>query len=321
MKPLRALYAERMQDVQINAAGEPTTAGEPDGAAMTLLKSLRQTFEQFLSAYVTDLKSRDARQSRLIEAVTYSLESGGKRLRPVLALASAEMCGAANEAALPAALALECIHTFSLIHDDLPAMDDDDLRRGRPTCHRVFGEAVAVLAGDWLVSAAFALLGRCPARRRGDMILTLAEATCGMVVGQGADVAGERQPIDGDRVRYIHEHKTARLIEASCRLGALAADAPDGAVSALSAYGRGLGLAFQIVDDLLDCLGTTEALGKRAGKDAIVEKQTYPAAFGERESRRQAAEEVERACAALAEFGSRGEPLRALAQFVLERDR
>jgi geranylgeranyl diphosphate synthase type II len=198
------------------------------------------------------------------------------------------------------------------IHDDLPAMDDDDLRRGVPTNHKVFGEALAILAGDWLVAHAFTLLSATPGPRAAEMVGVLARGTEAMVVGQGADNAR--------LVEFVHLHKTARLIEASCSLGALAADTPADDVARLARFGRGLGIAFQIVDDLLDRGGRVERLGKRAGKDQQADKQTFPAAFGEEASRRRAAEEIDGAIAALDHYQARAAPLRELARFVLARD-
>ena len=244
-------------------------------------------------------------------------------MRPVLVLEACRACGADAEAAWPAALAIECIHTFSLIHDDLPAMDDDDLRRGKPTCHKVFGEAVAVLAGDWLVAHAFDLLTAADLEPRiaAGFVRSLTRGTGDMIVGQGADIAGEQMAIDPDLVRFIHRHKTARLLETACELGAVAADASNKQVACLREYGTHLGLAFQIVDDILDRTSTTETMGKRVGKDDAESKQTYPTAFGLEESRRQARAEIDQAVAALDEFGPRAARLRDLARFVIERDR
>lgn len=261
--------------------------------------------------------------SRLPDAVQYSVQVGGKRLRPILVLESCQVCGGATATAMPAALAMELVHTFSLVHDDLPAMDNDDLRRGQPTNHKVFGEAVAILAGDWLVTHAFALLANVSADDGilRSLVQTLARGTQWMIEGQGADIAGEGQPANGELVEYVHLHKTAALIETCCRLGATCARAHEDVVAALARYGRHLGLAFQITDDLLDETGTTEQMGKRVGKDAVVAKQTYPAAFGLAASQAQAEREIEAALAALEPFGGRAAHLRALAQFVLRRDR
>ncbi len=276
-----------------------------------------------ISKHLNVLKASAVPHSRLLDAVEYSLVGGGKRLRPVLTLETCRICGGAEAAAWPAALAIECIHTFSLIHDDLPAMDDDDLRRGKPTNHKVFGEALAVLAGDWLVAHAFELLTAetVAPRSAPALVRTLAQASGDMIVGQAADIAGETRPTDPDLVRFIHRHKTARLLEGACRLGALAARASADEIEAVAEYGRRLGLAFQISDDLLDRTGTTEKLGKAVGKDADESKQTYPAAFGIEESRRRGRVEIEAAVAALERFGSEAEQLRGLATYVIARDR
>jgi geranylgeranyl diphosphate synthase type II len=282
----------------------------------------RQIVDRAVSDHVNGLKTVRKLSGRLLEAVEYSLCQPGKRVRPILVLECCRVCGGDDAVATPAALAVECVHTFSLIHDDLPAMDDDDLRRGRPTNHRVFGEALAVLAGDWLVPHAFELLAANPVSPAivPELVRTLAGATQAMVVGQATDMAGEQKPADADLVEAIHLHKTARLIEACCRLGGLAGGGGQ-QIEALGIYGRHLGLAFQIVDDLLDQTGSTAALGKQAGKDARVQKQTYPAAFGIEASRRRAREHVDAAAGVLGAFGPRAEKLCGLASFVIQRQR
>jgi geranylgeranyl diphosphate synthase type II len=283
----------------------------------------RAAVERTLKGHVSQLRANDPGHSRVLEAVAYSLVQGGKRLRPILVRECCVVSGGNVAAASPAALAVECIHTFSLIHDDLPAMDNDDLRRGQPTNHKVFGEAVAILAGDWLVAHAFGLLAGPDVSPHvsAALVRTLAEGSLGMVEGQGADIAGEGQAASAPLVEYIHRHKTARLIEACCRLGALAGGADSVQIERLGQYGQHLGLAFQIVDDVLDCTSSTDALGKRAGKDASVSKQTYPAVYGLEPARTQAAREVDAALAALAPLGPKADHLRGLARFVLERER
>ncbi len=283
----------------------------------------RRHVDAEISKHLNVLKAKIQPHSQLLEAVEYSLTGGGKRLRPVLVLETCRVCGGAEASAWPSALAIECIHTFSLIHDDLPAMDNDDLRRGKPTCHNVFGEAVAVLAGDWLIAHAFELLAseKVDPRIAPELVRTLARGSLDMIVGQSADIAGEQLPTDPELVKFIHRHKTARLLEASCKLGALAARASTDKLKGLAEYGNRLGLAFQISDDLLDRTGTTENLGKRVGKDADESKQTYPAAFGIEESRRRAREEIEAAVAALEPFGPKADRLRGLAWYVITRDR
>jgi geranylgeranyl pyrophosphate synthase len=261
--------------------------------------------------------------ARLVEAMRYSLEAGGKRVRPVLVLWSCELCGGNRQDAMPAALAVECVHTFSLIHDDLPALDDDDTRRGRPSSHRRFGEALAILAGDGLLALSFEILAReidDPAMAVA-MVGELAEASgaAGMIGGEAADIEAESSPPDAGLTSSIHAAKTARLIEACCRLGALAAGADDRSVSALAGYGQALGLAYQAVDDLLDATAGSATVGKKTGKDGPAGKQTYPRAVGIEETRQRAAAMVERAIAALAPFGPPSGKLASLARFVAIR--
>jgi geranylgeranyl diphosphate synthase type II len=264
--------------------------------------------------------------SRLAEAMRYSTLAGGKRLRPLLCLMAAEACGGERSAALPAACALEMVHTYSLIHDDLPAMDDDDLRRGRPTCHKAFDEATAVLAGDALLTLAFELIARHtrPAAAATDCVLILAGAAGpeGMVGGQMADLQAEGRT-DGtvEALEAIHRRKTGALLRAPLRMGGVVAGAPGQFLSALDGYGRAVGLAFQIVDDLLDVQGDESKLGKRVNKDSGLGKWTYPAFLGVEGSRRKAAQLADEAVAALAPLGDRGDRLRALALDLLERDR
>ncbi len=283
----------------------------------------RRRVDARISSHLKALKRQLRPHSRLLESVEYSLAGGGKRLRPVLILEVCRVCGGAEEAAWPAALAVECVHTFSLIHDDLPAMDDDDLRRGKPTSHKVFGEAVAILTGDWLVAHAFDLLAskEVDPKIAPELVRALARGSRDMIVGQGADIAGERRPSDPALVEFIHQHKTARLLKAACEMGAVCGRAAADELKSMRQYGEHLGLAFQIADDLLDCTGSTVGLGKRAGKDADESKQTYPAAFGVAESRRRAHDHVEAAIAALQPFGTRADRLRHLAWYVIGRSR
>ena len=250
---------------------------------------------------------------RLKEAVRYSLLQGGKRLRPILTLAAAEMAGGDPAPAIPAACALEMIHTYSLIHDDLPAMDNDDLRRGKPTCHIKFGEATAILAGDALLTEAFAAVARTADEAvRAPMAAALAEAAgvFGMIGGQADDVIGEKSlsggSPSGDRIallRSIHRRKTGALITCAFRLGGLAASAGEDELNALAACGEAFGLAFQITDDLLDVTGNEQLLGKRVGKDAALGKLTFPGLLGIDESRAEAVRQVEAGRRALDLFG------------------
>ncbi len=270
----------------------------------------------------------------------YSLFAGGKRLRPILALAAAEPVGrahglapdAARALALPAACALELIHTYSLVHDDLPAMDDDTLRRGRPTSHVVFGEGQAILAGDALLTEAFALMAREPgdprlAARKLHAIRLVADAAgaCGMVGGQAIDLeaAGSGSTFDADGLRAMHARKTGALIRASAAAGAVMAGAGPPQIQAIETYAGELGLAFQIVDDILDVEGVSHALGKTAGKDAAAGKPTYPALYGLDDSRRLAEDCVDRAIAALEGRGAgadlRDSHLPAIARWVTSR--
>ena len=262
----------------------------------------------------------------LHRAMRYSVFAGGKRLRPVLVIAGAEAVGGDAAGVLPAACAMELIHTYSLVHDDLPAMDNDDFRRGLPTNHKVFGEAMAILAGDALLTLAFRLIadsfrpGLDPERFR-DTVADVAEAAGhgGMVGGQAADLESEGKPVAADVVDYIHRHKTGALIRTSLRLGARLSGATPAQLGALSAAGGALGLAFQIVDDILDVVSSSEELGKTAGKDQAQHKATYPAMHGLEVSRARARDLIAEAEAALLPLGARAEPIRALGRYILER--
>jgi geranylgeranyl pyrophosphate synthase len=263
---------------------------------------------------------------RLHRALRYPVFAGGKRLRPALLLAANQACGGDPEAALPAAAAIELIHTYSLVHDDLPAMDDDALRRGRATCHVAFDEATAILVGDALLTLAFetlATLAAVPPAIRAQVASEIAAAagSRGMVAGQALDLEAEGEAIDGARLEQIHRLKTGALLRAAVTSGALLAGAPAAEVEALRGFGEAAGLAFQIVDDLLDVEGTSAAIGKTAGKDARSGKATFPAVWGIPASRARAAQAAARAQASLAPFGERGDLLRALADFVIARDR
>ena len=262
--------------------------------------------------------------SRLCEAVRYSIEAGGKRLRPALVYESYRACGGdlddlVNAVDLAAA-AVEMVHTFSLVHDDLPAMDDDDLRRGKPTNHKVFGEALAILAGDAMLTEAFAMIGgyRDPAIAA-NLVIELAGGTGGMIYGQALDIDAENVALSLEQLQNVHLHKTARLIIVACRMGGVCAGASDEQVDALSRYGKHLGIAFQIVDDILDVTSTPQQLGKATSKDADSGKNTYPRLLGLDQSRGMAAEHVDQALASLDEFGPQADGLRAVARFVTRR--
>ncbi len=255
----------------------------------------------------------------------YSLLAPGKRLRPMLVLLAAEACGAEIEAALPAACAVEMIHAYSLIHDDLPAMDDDDLRRGRPTCHKKFGEATAILAGDALLALAFEVLaeGIQPPDVAARCCAALAQAAgaCQLVGGQADDISGGTESTGIEVLESIHRRKTGAMIGVSLRLGAMAAGADDARERALAEYGQRLGLAFQITDDLLDVDGDEAAVGKRLGKDSQQGKLTFPGLLGVDQSRRRAECLVEEARGALEPLAPRTAALESLASYVLERNR
>jgi geranylgeranyl diphosphate synthase type II len=256
----------------------------------------------------------------------YSLFAGGKRLRPVICLATAEVLRGKIDAALPLACAVECIHTYSLIHDDLPGMDNDDYRRGKLTNHKVFGEGIAVLAGDALLTQAFEVAAQSKSRRRyshQDIILELARAagSLQLVAGQVADLEAEGKKISAPQLRYIHERKTSALLCCSVRLGGMSANCTQAQLEALTDFGYHVGLAFQVIDDILDVTQTSEKLGKTAGKDTKAQKATYPSIVGLEKSRKIAEDLTRRAFAALRPFAGRAVALEALAQFLLKRDR
>ena len=277
------------------------------------------------AALERSLGGRDDDVTRLLEAMRYSVLGGGKRLRPVLVYLTGDALGAQPASLDAPAAAVELIHAYSLVHDDLPAMDDDDLRRGRPSCHRAFDEGTAVLAGDALQALAFAVLGRAEgleAAARLEMLLVLADAigTAGMAGGQAMDLAAEGRALMADELERMHRRKTGALIRASVELGAIAAGLVQReARTALVRYGEELGLAFQIQDDILDVTGETCVLGKRAGADAALNKPTYPSILGLERSRELAGLHCQRAIDALAGLGPAAAPLAALARYVVER--
>jgi geranylgeranyl diphosphate synthase type II len=259
------------------------------------------------------------------KAMRYSLFAGGKRLRPILCLAAAEACGGKLSAALPHACAVECIHTYSLIHDDLPSMDNDDLRRGRPTCHKVFGDGIAILAGDALLTIAFEIATNAKPVSRYDLRdifreITEAAGSRKLIAGQVADLEAEGRRLTRAEVRSIHENKTAALLTTSIRLGAMSANATPKQLAAVTAFGRALGLAFQVIDDILDVTQTSEKLGKSAGKDLAAQKATYPAVIGLEKSRAEARRLTTQAHRALESLGKNAAVLRALADYLLARE-
>jgi geranylgeranyl diphosphate synthase type II len=293
---------------------------------MNLHEYLKERSEQVDAALDRFLPPLDAAPQRLHEAIRYSVLAPGKRLRPILALASAEAVGGRPETVMPTACALECIHVFSLIHDDLPCMDDDDYRRGRLTNHKVFGEAMAMLAGDALQALAFELIADNAASVAPDRVVAVikrianASGTWGMVGGQVVDIESEGKEIAPETLEYIHAHKTGALLTASVLAGAILCGADAAQQEALERYGRSIGLAFQIADDILDIVGDQQKIGKPVGSDEGKDKATYPKLFGLQESRRRAHAEVAHAIASLEGFGEAAEPLRAIARYIVERD-
>jgi geranylgeranyl diphosphate synthase, type II len=265
------------------------------------------------------------RPASIHQAMRHSVFAGGKRLRPILCMEAARMiAGSLPQGVEELGAALEMLHTYSLIHDDLPALDNDDLRRGRPTCHKVFGDATAILAGDALQTLAYEVLSRlhCTAEARVRIIEEIARGTGtvdGMIGGQVVDLEAERSKPDAATLEYIHRSKTAALITASVVSGSLYAGANDGAVAKLRSFGQSTGLAFQIVDDVLDVTQTSQQLGKTAGKDTAAEKATYPALFGIDESLKKADALIKAAAQALASFGPGAETLKALADYLVQR--
>ncbi len=304
-----------------------------------LLKPVPISDKMDLKAYLEEKRTRiNGALDRLLpkdhdyppdlhRAMRYSLFAGGKRLRPVLTLAACEAAGGDAEAALAPACAMELIHTYSLIHDDLPAMDDDDLRRGVATSHKVFGEALAILAGDALLTLAFGVVvdgapSLLSEGRRLQIVSEMVRAagSWGMVGGQAVDILSERVPeIDLPTLEYIHTHKTGAMIRGAVRIGALAADATEATMTALTLYGDRVGLAFQIADDVLDVIGTEKQLGKQVGHDHKRGKKTYPGLYGVAESRDRALELADDAVAAIGKLGAPAEPLRAIAHYIVER--
>ncbi len=291
------------------------------------IKEKQRLIDNYLNNYfISPFKPRV-----LYEAMTYSLFAGGKRIRPVLALTSYEVCGGNPEDILPQASALELIHTYSLIHDDLPSMDDDDLRRGKPTNHKIYGEAIAILAGDALLTEAFRMMtvrkdSKKESRRISNKaIVTLiheiaySSGAYGMVGGQTQDIISEKMEPERETLEFIHKHKTADLIKASVRAGAILAGTKKSILNALTKYGENIGLAFQVIDDILDVEGKTEELGKTSGSDVKKGKMTYPALYGIEKAKQKSEELVSSAISVLKIFSSEADPLRDLALYLLKR--
>jgi geranylgeranyl diphosphate synthase type II len=288
----------------------------------TYLAESKVLVDQYLERL---LPEESAEPSTIHKAMRYSVFAGGKRVRPILVLASGQSLGGDRDLLLYLGAAVEMMHTYSLIHDDLPALDNDDLRRGRPTCHKVFGEAMAILAGDALMTRSYQLLAELPRvsdEVKVNIIREIAAATGtvdGMIGGQVVDLESEGKPIDPRILEYIHHSKTGALLTACVRCGALAAGARQKELAALTEFGSRIGLAFQIVDDILDVTESSEKLGKTAGKDEKVKKATYPALYGIEASKRKASELVESALADVKDFGDNAEVLRSLARYIIQR--
>jgi geranylgeranyl diphosphate synthase type II len=295
---------------------------------MDLKKYLKERCRLVDEALEQFLPPADELPDSLHKSMRYSVFAGGKRVRPILLLAACEAVGGEIGPAMPAACAMEMIHTYSLIHDDLPAMDNDDFRRGNPTNHKVFGEAIAILAGDALLTEAFILLsdpgqcGKTGSTRLLPVIHEIARSagSHGMVGGQVVDMESEGKPdVDLAIVQYIHTHKTGALLKASVKAGALLGGADDAGLAAMTRYGEAVGLAFQIADDILDIEGTTEEIGKDAGSDEARGKATYPAVMGIAEAKRRAGELVGMALDALSGFDEKADPLREIARYIVYR--
>ncbi|MGQ4808948.1 Farnesyl diphosphate synthase [Candidatus Entotheonellaceae bacterium PAL068K] len=288
------------------------------------LRRQRQRVEDSLN---TLLPAPDSYPSVLMQAMRYSVFAGGKRLRPILVLAAAEAVDGDSSTALPAACALEYIHTYSMIHDDLPAMDDDDYRRGKLTNHMVYGEAMAILTGDALLTHAFEVLSHPPLANSypSDTLLQVtsrvarAAGSSGMIGGQVVDIVSEGQEVELRVLEYMHRHKTAALIEAAVIIGGMLGGGTPAQIHALESYGHQVGWAFQITDDLLDVEGNAARLGKQVGRDAEQEKATYPALLGVEASRQRAMALMQQGISALADFGPPAEPLRQIADYVVRR--
>jgi geranylgeranyl diphosphate synthase type II len=304
--------------LRTQAGSSPATFDLNDFLAKTT-STVNQALDRFLPIATT-------RPATIHKAMRYSLFAGGKRMRPALCLAAADACGGTAADALPLACAVECIHTYSLVHDDLPAMDNDDYRRGKLTNHKVFGEGIAVLAGDALLTQAFEIAAQCKGWRRYShqkVILELAEAagSLQLIAGQVADLEAEGKKISVSNLRYIHERKTSALLCCSVRLGGMSANCTAAQLQALTDFGYYVGLAFQVIDDILDVTQTSDKLGKTAGKDTKAQKATYPSIVGLEKSRTIAEQLTARAFAALKPFHGNAGALEALANYLLTRDR
>ena len=302
------------------------SSGKSKGGGFELERFLAECTEWVNRALDGYLPSAGTKPATIHKAMRYSLFAGGKRMRPALCLAAAAACGGNEADAMPLACAVECVHTYSLIHDDLPAMDNDDYRRGKLTNHKVFGEGIAVLAGDALLTQAFEVAAKCkgwPRYSHQEVILELAKAggSLQLIAGQVADLEAEGKRIAAGELQYIHERKTSALLCASVRLGGMSANCTPAKLKALTDFGYHVGLAFQVIDDILDVTQTSEKLGKTAGKDTKAQKATYPSIVGLEKSKKIAEQLTQRAFDALKAFRGRAVALEALAEFLLKRDR
>lgn len=307
----------------MRAVKERASRSEPPFDLTVYLAAQSQAVNNALDRF---LPPTAAKPATIHKAMRYSLFAGGKRMRPALCLAAATACGGDDASAMPLACAVECIHTYSLIHDDLPAMDNDDYRRGKLTNHKIFGEGIAVLAGDALLTQAFEIAAQCrswPRYSHQAITLELARAagSLQLIAGQVADLEGEGKKISVRQLRYIHERKTSALLCCSARLGGMSANCNPAQLRALTDFGYHVGLAFQVIDDILDVTQTSEQLGKTAGKDTRAQKATYPAVVGLENSRKIAKVLTDHAFAALKIFKGRAAALEALAAYLLQRDR
>lgn len=287
------------------------------------LKDKKELIDSFLKEYF----SSPSTPSILGESVTYSLFAGGKRIRPILCLAAYEACDGDSEDIMPFASSIELIHTYSLIHDDLPAMDNDDLRRGKPTNHKVFGEGIAILAGDGLLTEAFFMMANSLSNKnikntaliKAIKEIAFVSGIHGMVGGQAQDLLSEDAEPDKETLSFIHKHKTGALISGSLRAGAILANCTKPSLSAITRYGENIGLAFQVIDDILDIEGSTAELGKTAGSDERKKKMTYPAMYGLESSKKKAEELISEAIYSIKELSGKAEPLRDIAGYMLSR--
>ncbi len=295
----------------------PSTRKDVQGYLAASSEAVNRALDRYLPPVT-------AKPQTIHKAMRYSLFAGGKRLRPALCLAAAEACGGREADAMPLACAVECIHTYSLIHDDLPAMDNDDYRRGKLTNHKVFGEGIAILAGDAILTQAFEIAAQCKgwarySHRQVFLELTQAAGSLQLIAGQVADLEGEGKKISARQLQFIHERKTSALLCCAVRLGGMSANCAKVQLEALTSFGYYVGLAFQVIDDILDVTQTSEQLGKTAGKDTAAQKATYPAIVGLARSQKIAQQLTEKAFASLRPFKGKAQSLEMLAAFLLER--